>query len=104
MIKRVITFSSRVITPRTTVFNNSPNAACFANLYELSKKYLPNQQVYKSTNLKFDNQGLKMLAYQFSPQILEDESDSFKKTRHIRAGKTFILSFLSEVADGVLDC
>lgn len=102
MIKRLIRFSSRLITSRTNIYNNSPNAAYFATLYELTKKYLPNQQVYKSTSLKFDNQGLKMLAYQFSPQISEDNSSSFNKPRRILAGKMFNLSFLAEVGDGVL--
>ena len=45
-----------------------------------------------------------MLAYQYSPQILGDDSASFNKTHHIQAGKMFVLTFISEVGDGVLIC
>ena len=47
---------------------------------------------------------MKMLAYQFSPQVLENDNPSFNKPRRILAGKMFNLSFLAEVGDGVLSC
>lgn len=69
MIKRVIRFGTRFITSTPINTNNNSNKVYFASLYDLSKKYLPNHLVYKSTSLKFENQGMRMLAYQFNPQI-----------------------------------
>lgn len=81
---------SRLIQPTSIIrrvsfaqsgWGRSTVLANFATLYEKNKQMEYYERVYKSTNLKFENQGLTMLVYQWNPNLNELNSPSIPKIR-----------------------
>ena len=75
--------------------------ANFATFYEKNKQMDYYERVYKPTSLKFENQGLKMLVYQFSPFLNELASLTTPRIRRIVSNNVIVMSFLADAGEGV---
>jgi hypothetical protein len=72
-----------------------------SNYYEKIKNQYFFGQEYKSSNLKFENQGITLIGYQYNPQLTMDTNLQPFPTKLVVSGNIIILNFLLEVNDEV---
>ncbi len=72
-----------------------------SNYYEKIKNQYFFGQEYKSSNLKFENQGINLIGYQFNPQLSMHTNFKPFPTKLVVSGNIIVLNFLLEVDDEV---